>query len=126
MAVADALFDIEPAGAPAPAPKLTDGEIRRQRQLACAAQGQHPLVAALRTSIRLHPNAAPATDRTAPGLRCGTCVHRVVPWREVAGRYPKCAFGGRWERATGGPGTDCAAWFPACVDYERAGGDSRD
>lgn len=111
------LFDASPIPA-APSEKLTAGAVRRRRQLECMARGQHALVAALRRPIRLHPGAAPAGDRNAPGLRCGGCAHRVTRHREVAGRYPKCAFGGRWERATAGPGTDCAAWFPACSDYE--------
>lgn len=114
------LFDAIPVPAATTGPP-TPGAVRRRRQLECMAHGQHALSSALRRPIRLHPDAAPADDRTAPGLRCGTCVHRVTPNREVAGRYPKCAFGGRWERATAGPGTDVKAHWPACVDYEEAG-----
>lgn len=111
------LFEMD---VPPPAPKLKPDQRRIQRQAEHLAAGQHPLVAALRTPLGLHPNAAPADDRDAPGLRCGTCEFRVVPWREVAGRFPKCSFGGKWARATGGPGTDVRAWWPACPDYSPA------
>lgn len=113
--MADALFDVDPAPAETFTP--TAGQVRLRRQAECLAAGAHPLCAALRVHIRLHADAAPADDRKAPGLRCGSCVHRVAPWREVAGRYVKCDVD-NYARATAGPGTDVRAWWPACVDYE--------
>jgi hypothetical protein len=110
-------LELFPVDAPA-RPKLTGDARRVERQAEAMAARQHPLVAALRIPLALHVDAAPAGDRTAPGLRCGTCVHRQTPYRRVAGRYPKCAHGGRWERATGGPGTDVRAWWPACVNHK--------
>lgn len=116
-AVADGLFDVAPLVLP---PKVKRDKRRTDRQLEALQHNAHPLSVALRTHIPLHADAAPAVDRTAPGLRCGTCVHRVTPFREVAGKYPKCSLGGEWARATGGPGTDVRAWWPACTDYEPA------
>lgn len=118
MADTEALFDVEPIRPAGPVEKLTTGAARRRRQLECMERGLHPLSAALPTPIRLYPDAAVAEDRNAPGLRCGSCVHRVHPSREVSRRYPKCDFGGRWERASAGPGTDVKAHWSACVDYE--------
>lgn len=109
------LFDVPDAPPAGAAP--TAGERKRAREAAAVARGYHPLGVALRINIPLHADAAPYDDRRAPGLRCGTCVHRVVPLRDVAGRYPKCNFGGDWRRATGGPGTDVRAFWPACHDY---------
>lgn len=115
MADTTPLFDVTPIRAPE---KLVGAARRRQRQEECVARRLHPLTAALRVDIRLHPDAAPAGDRNARGLRCGSCVHRVYPNREISGRFPKCDFGGRWERASAGPGTDVKAHWSACVDYE--------
>lgn len=111
-----ALFELPDAPAP-DAPRPTAGERRRARIAEAVRRGYHPLGVALRVNIPLHADAAPLDDRQAPGLRCGACVHRVVPLRDVAGTYPKCNFGGDWRRATGGPGTDCCAYWPACKDY---------
>lgn len=110
------MFELAPTPA---APKPKPAKVMRKRQDQCMKHGAHPLTAALRRTIPLHVDAAPADDREAPGLRCGSCAHRKFPWREVAGRYPKCDVGGpKWPRATGGPGTDVRAWWPACTDYE--------
>ena len=111
------LFDLP--GAPASgAPRPTVGERQRARHAEAVRRGYHPLGVALRINLPLHGEAAPFDDRAAPGARCGTCVHRVVPLREVARTYPKCNFGGDWRRATGGPGTDVRAFWPACKDYQ--------
>lgn len=110
------MFDVEPAPEQ---PKRKPAQVMRKRQDQCLKHRAHPLTAALRRTIPLHPNAAPADDRAAAGLRCGTCAHRKFPWREVSKSYPKCSFGGpKWPRATAGPGTDVRAWWPACADYE--------
>ncbi|GAB3156411.1 hypothetical protein GCM10027258_62810 [Amycolatopsis stemonae] len=114
-----ALFDLPDAPDPAPAPAKVSRDVRRtQRQAEAIRAGYHPLGVALRTHIPLHPDAPRGDDRKAPGPRCGSCVHRVVPVREVAGRYPKCNYGGDWRFASGGPGTDCRAWWPACHRYQ--------
>jgi len=115
-----ALFDL-PGAPPVDAPPLSRDARRTIRQAEAISRGYHPLGGALRTNIPLHPDAPRTADRKAPGLRCGTCVHRVVPLRDVAGGYPKCNFGGDWRRASGGPGTDCRAWWPACHDYRPKG-----
>src|SRR5947207_8326972 len=82
------LFDL-PDGQPA-APAPTASERRHTRIAEAVRRGYHPLGVALRVNIPLHADAAPLDDRKAPGLRCGTCAHRVIPLRDVAGKYPKC------------------------------------
>ncbi|HEY3483364.1 MAG TPA: DUF6011 domain-containing protein, partial [Streptomyces sp.] len=111
--VAVPLFDLPDA----PQPARGRDARRAQRQVAAIRLGYHPLGVALRTNLPLHPDAPRGDDRTTPGPRCGSCVHRVIPLREVAGTYPKCNYGGDWRHATGGPATDCRAWWPACHHY---------
>ncbi|MGH3862310.1 hypothetical protein [Actinokineospora sp.] len=116
-----ALFPVEPSP-----PTPTPGQRRRTRQTVAVAHGQHPLAVALRMNIPLHADAAPIDDRTAPGLRCGTCAHR----RQFGGHaraYAKCTAGRetpgrgrRYPRHTNGIGTDVAAWWPACADHATA------
>lgn len=113
-------------------------EVKRRlkdRQAAAITHGQHPLSAALRRTIQLHPDvraAAMAGDDGA-GPTCGGCALR----RQVSGgnkSFPKCAahpiprsrvdeHGKTWEwedypRATHGSGTDVQAGWPACTDYQ--------
>jgi hypothetical protein len=77
MAVTDALFDLEPGAVPpVPAEKLSAGRRLTARQHVQLAAGIHPL-----TRGPLHPDAAPAEPRDAPGLRCGACAHRVLAGR---------------------------------------------
>lgn len=111
-----ALFAADPYTIPAvdPGEKLSAGRRLTLRQSADLARGVHPL-----TGGRLHPDAAPADDRDAPGLRCGTCLFRVP-----GGQYPKCRWPDPTEyrvsklpRVTHGPATDCRAWWSACTDY---------
>lgn len=109
-----ALFDLPDA----PEPPLSRDARRTLLQAEAIRRGYHPLGVALRIYLPLHPDAPRGEDRKAPGPRCGSCVHRVIPLREVAGTYPKCNFGGDLRRATGGPGTDCRAWWPACHSYQ--------
>jgi hypothetical protein len=80
---------------------------RNARETARLAAGKHPVLAA-GVLIDLHPEAAPAADREAPGLRCGTCV-----FRQIEGHVAHCAVEGR-SRAT------VAAWWPACAGYTAA------
>ncbi|MEU8023739.1 hypothetical protein AB0B88_16140 [Micromonospora haikouensis] len=119
------LFDVDPQWQPAapatepPAP-LSAGRRLTLRQAATLDGGRHPL-----TRGPLHPDAAPADDRRAPGHRCGTCQHRR-PVGGTARSYPKCWHGwsGRPEdtppRYSGGPATDVRAWWPACRDHQPA------
>lgn len=120
-----ALFDVDvPETAPAAGEELSADRRRTQRQAALLAAGRHPLSAVARYDIRLHANAAPADDRSAPGLRCGTCAHRVLArWHRRT--YAKCAEGlkpdeplDRGLRASHGAASDCRAWWPACRDYQ--------
>jgi hypothetical protein len=97
-----ALFEL-PAGAvvapagPADDPATAAQKLRTKQRRTLAAGG-HPL------GGMLHADAAPYDDKTAPGLRCGDCTHRL------RARFPKCDLG----PLTHGPATDCRAWWPAC------------
>ena len=118
----DALFHVEPVPLPEPAEVLSGDRRRTLRQADAIARGRHPLELALGSPLRLHAEAAPADDRTAPGLRCGTCR-----FRELLGyhdhKHAKCLFSStdrRWPRVTHGAATDVRAWWPACRDYQPA------
>lgn len=111
------LFEADPAQVLPPPTPVSPERRRRERQADALAHGLHPLTAAVRTAIRLHPAAAPTDDRTAAGRRCGGCQHRQLSPVRHARPYPKCAFDS-WSRATNGPGTDVRAWWPACTDHE--------
>lgn len=119
--MADTLFDVEPL--PGAEPKLSNDRRRTQRQAEHLAAGLHPLTCALGYQIKLHADAAPADDRDASGLRCGTCRFRQTINGHTRS-YPKCSYGadksGHWPRHSFGAGTDIRAWFPACSDYEDA------
>lgn len=127
------LFDAAPYTVEAaPVVKLTDGERRRRRQAAQIAAGLHPL-SLLGPPIRLHPDAsrtATKENAAARPTRCGTCQ-----WRAYVGggnrAFPKCLLGAplydngnvntsRAPRASHGPATDVAAWWPGCVDWAPA------
>lgn len=111
-----ALFDAEPYTVATDEPEHLSADRRRTLRLTRdLALGRHPL-----TGGRLHPDAAPADDRTAPGARCGTCRFRVT-----GGQYPKCRWPDPGEyriaklpRVTHGPATDVRAWWPACTDWQ--------
>jgi hypothetical protein len=111
----DALFDPPPGFVPPPAPGMSADRRRTVRQARALAAGVHPLGIAFDRHLPLHPDAAPADDRQADGLRCGTCR-----FREVLGHhsrsYPKCTHGGG-TRISHGAGTDCRAHWPACRDH---------
>lgn len=132
------LFETPTPVLPEPAPEQTPGERRRARQLAAIHLGQHPLSVALRIPISLHADARRDDDRTTPGTpRCGDCQFRRRRGGEHAGVFPKCTAAARarsvtwpggsvhvahtYPRATNGIGTDCAAWWPACTDYQTEG-----
>lgn len=113
-------FHVIPAGQPAPE-KVSADRKRTARQLAGLGRGRHPI-----SGLPLHPQAAPAADKTAAGLRCRDCRFR----QQMGGHarsYPKCYWPDpslyRLEelpRVTMGAATDCRAWFPACTDFEPA------
>lgn len=116
-----ALFDADPYTIPAvePGEKLSAGRKLTLRQAADLAKGIHPL-----TGGKLHPDAAPAGDRSAPGTRCGTCRFRVSSTYHGRG-YPKCHYPDPEEfrianlpRVTHGPATDCRGWWPACTSWK--------
>lgn len=114
--MADALFDVRPVPRP---PQLTAGERRRERHRRQFAYGWHPLGEVLRTTLRLHAEAAPVDDRAAAGRRCGSCRFRLSIDPGATRRFPKCvARDGA--RITHSDATDVRAWWPACVDHEYA------
>ena len=147
MADGTGLFD-EPPRVDVPAEASTAAQRRRDRQLAAILAGQHPLTVALRVPIPLHPDAVRDDDRTAAGrVRCGGCaLRRRLHGGNRS--YPKCTSDAkrvtreRWQiergpghprggthsrttyevvehpRASHGDGTDVAAWWPACANYE--------
>lgn len=118
---AEGLFDIDPAQIPPEPPKLSPDARRTQWQAEILAAGYHPL-----SGGKLHPEAAPADDRTAPGRRCGNCR-----FREVLGyhqrSYAKCVHPGDLgadeidllgpPRVTHGAASDCRSWWPGCTDH---------
>ncbi len=107
-------LDVEPIPDVRPEPLSADRR-RTQRQTEFLERGQHPLAAALDWPIRLHDEAAPVDDRTAPGRRCGNCWERQV-FRYHNRSYAKCTYGDG-VRVTHGAGTDVRAWWPACCGH---------
>lgn len=110
--MADTLFDVEATPAPA---KLSPDQRRTVRQAEALVYGQHPIALALDSSIHLHVDAAPASDREAPGRRCGNCWYREH-FRYHNRTYAKCTVDDG-VRITHGAGTDVRAWWPACRDH---------
>lgn len=115
-----ALFDIDPPppGEPAPPPDpVSAGRKLLARQARQLARGEHPL------GGRLHALAAPADDRDAPGLRCGSCRFRV-PINGGQRDWPKCTLGAPEDRphlgprVTHGGASDVRRWWPACTAHE--------
>lgn len=113
-----ALFDLGDVGlVPEPAPpKLSPEKRRTIRQAQALARGQHPVGVALGFTLRLHEQAAPVGDRSAPGRRCGNCRYRQLINPGTARPYPKCAVND-FARASHSPATDVRAWWPACTDH---------
>lgn len=113
---ADQLFELDtPVPEVDPAAGMTAQRRLTLRQAQRLTQGLHPL-SLMFGYIPLHTKAAPAGDRKADGLRCGTCQFRV---RSMYG-YRKCVFGDG-VRTSHSTGSDCRAWWPACTDYAPAG-----
>lgn len=111
----DALFDVAVELGEV-APKPTTGARRRARQDEAVAHGQHPLAVALQTPIRIHADAG-----KPDGPTCGTCDWRDAQNLGTASTFPKCRLPdgqGRPTRISHGPGTDCKASWPACVDHK--------
>jgi hypothetical protein len=118
--VAPGLFDATrylALHAPAAREQLPEGRRRTLRQAADLARGRHPLTGGL-----LHPDAAPADNRKAPGHRCGGCQFRVV--EEHHNRtYPKCWWpnadaDAAHPRVSSGSATDIRSWWPGCESWE--------
>ena len=117
------LFDMDPVAPREPEPKLSTDRRRTLRQKAALEHGRHPL-ALLGAPLRLHPDAAPADDRKAPGLRCGGCAFI----ERNAWDYLKCIRGRSGEIGTPsfrrgpyethGPATELRAWWSACERFE--------
>jgi hypothetical protein len=120
---------------PRPPPREEDtrtrGQRMRDRHLALIARGFHPL------GPPLHPDARRDGDRAEDGTpRCGSCAFRET-LRHHDYSFPKCTAGAvirkvswpdgsvhaipEYPRVTAGPGSDVAAWWPACRDYYRPG-----
>lgn len=112
-----ALFALPPGFEPASEVELSRGQKRVRLVEKRIRAGQHPLSGAGR-NLPLHPAAPHTVDRSAPGLRCGTCRWRMT--RHFHNKtYPKCAFG-EGIRITGSEASDVRGWWPACHDYEEA------
>lgn len=95
-----------------PQPKLSTDRRRTLRQKQALVAGKHPTSLYFGRTVRLHPDAAPAEDRKAEGLRCGGCaLLSKNGWG-----YLKCSNVGE----SHGPATDMRAWWPACVNHEAA------
>ena len=109
------LFDLPQVKQP---PELTEtlspDQKRTRRQRDLLDVGYHPLTLVMSRPLRLHADAAPADDPRAEGLRCGGCRFRELRNYGVRS-WPKCTIGGRESH---GGGTDCRAWWPACVDFQ--------
>ena len=108
-----ALFDMEAA----PVAGLSADRRRTVRQLEALRNGQHPIGLGAGIVMRLHPDAPPADDRTAPGPRCGACRFRGN-WG--AHGFPKCLRGDGEPFAAHSASSDCRAWWSACEYWEEA------
>jgi len=115
------LFHVDPGLPAEPAEHESADQRRTRRQAELLASGRHPLSSPLGFPLPLHPDAAPAADRTAPGLRCGSCQFRQL-LRHHDRVYGKCYLPGpvtgRPVRVTNGAATDVRVWWPACRDYQ--------
>lgn len=113
------LFGNLPTPAPAAVvdvPKLSADALRTRRQREDIAAGRHPLTGG--TLNTQAPNDA--ANAQAVGLRCGSCVHRVLS-NHHGKSWPKCnAFGAAY--LTHGAATDVRGWWPACGRHEPKGG----
>lgn len=125
-----ALFEVDESRRVPEPPKLSADARRTQRQLEVLAAGYHPLA-----KTKLHSEAAPFADRSAPGRRCGNCRFReVLGYRHNS--FPKCMFPGDLgaddfealgpPRVTHGVASDVRAWWPACADHTYGDGLSVD
>lgn len=115
-----ALFDLPADAVPEPAVPLGRGPRRQKLISTRIAAGVHPLG----RGIPLHSDAPRTTDRTTPGLRCGTCRWRVNTSGSSGRTWPKCRLPMRlgdrtvYPRDTGCEATDVRAWWPACRDHQ--------
>lgn len=112
------LFGMDTGDAPEPR-KLSADRKRTLRQMAALERGMHPL-SLLGAPLPLHPEAPDPHDREAPGPRCGTCRFRAPVAGEHARSFPKCCYeiSGTQPYVTHGAGSDCRAWWGACIRYQ--------
>jgi hypothetical protein len=75
------------------------------------AVGMHPLAKLVR-GLKLHPEAAPPQDRSAPGLRCGNCA-RTLRQGMTTRPYLKCELYPSRSEAS-----DIRNWWPACSEFK--------
>lgn len=116
MAVSEpGLFDAPTPIAPPITETMRPGEKRRARFEQVVANGRHPFSAIFKMPLALHPDAPRTLDLTAPGPRCGDCLHRQ-PVGNGGRSYPKCTVG---KRSSHSDATDVRRYWPACRDYER-------
>lgn len=118
------LIDL-PGGPRKPGDGISADRRRTLRQAAALNAGHHPLGMYLRHTLKLHPQAAPANDRNAPGLRCRDCAFWVaVSAGDHAGVFRKCLHGNPTNnletapRVSNSAATDCRGWWPACTDFQ--------
>lgn len=113
-----ALFEVDESRRVPEPPKLKPDQRRAQLQAEKFAAGYHPI-----TGAKLHEEAAPFDDRSAPGRRCGSCVfRRTLGYHNRS--WPKCLNPGNLGAdeldalghpyVSHGAATDCRGWFPAC------------
>ena len=102
----DLFPDLEPVAVDRSSPARRRTTLRE----AMMAIGAHPLATLVR-GLKLHPAAAPASDRKAPGLRCRDCV-RVIVQPGTKARYYKCSLYPSRSEAS-----DLRLWWPACQRF---------
>lgn len=136
MSQSEGLFDLNPVeqeriAAAERFAGMSAGRRLTFRQREAITNGYHPL-SLVAQGLKLHPDAGRdgAPGSPAAGPTCGRCSFRLqIHWRGAT--YAKCAFGAKpvyhplngAPRASHGATTDVRAWWPACSDFQPAGGD---
>lgn len=117
--MSDQLFEVPDDAYVIPPPKeeLSRSE-RRHRLIATRiATGEHPLG----KPVLLHAKASRDPNDRESGLRCGTCVFRVLVGHHNRS-YPKCWYPSveayPHPRDTHSDASDVRKWWPACMGYQ--------